>query len=142
MDTTMSATGTALEGKESQDLLIRNLRVGSRTWAASQAFFFIAFLFAFFYLRALNSNGLWRGWPHTHKPHPSLAFGVAILTSLLVNDSAAYELAAGIAVVGAIARFAPAPAPARARSRVVARVLSRVRPEPEPAPVPAEAPPG
>src|SRR5690349_15676110 len=89
MDTTMSATGTALEGKESQDLLIRNLRVGSRTWAASQAFFFIAFLFAFFYLRALNSNGLWRGWPHTHKPHPSLAFGVAILVCVLTSAAVA-----------------------------------------------------
>jgi hypothetical protein len=71
-----------------------------------------------------------------------LAFGVAIVTSLLINDSAAYELAAGIAVVGAIARFAPAPAPVRARSRVLARVLARVKPEPEPVPVPAEAPPG
>jgi hypothetical protein len=55
-----------------------------------------------------------------------LAFGVAIVTSLLVNDSAAYELAAGIAVVGAFARFAPAPAPARAR------VLARAKLEPEP----------
>jgi hypothetical protein len=72
-----------------------------------------------------------------------LAFGVAIVTSLLVNDSAAYELAGGIAVVGAIARFAPAPAPASARSRVLARVLARAKPtEPEPVPVPAEAPPG
>jgi hypothetical protein len=73
-----------------------------------------------------------------------LAFGVAIVTSLLVNDSAAYELAGGIAVVGAIARFAPAPAPARARSRVLARALARTKlgPEPVPVPVPTEAPPG
>ena len=73
-----------------------------------------------------------------------LAFGVAIVTSLLVNDSAAYELAGGIAVVGAIARVAPAPAPARARSRVLARVLARTKlgPEPVPVPVPTEAPPG
>ena len=73
-----------------------------------------------------------------------LAFGVAIVTSLLINDSAAYELAGGIAVVGALARFAPAPAPVRARSRVLAWILARVRPEPEPVPVPvpAEAPPG
>ena len=39
------------------ELLVRNVRVGSRIWAAAQAFFFMAFLFAFFYLRALNSNG-------------------------------------------------------------------------------------
>jgi hypothetical protein len=63
-----------------------------------------------------------------------LAFGVAIVTSLLINDSAAYELAAGIAVVGAFARFAPAPAPARAR------VLAPAKLEPEA--VPSESPPG
>jgi hypothetical protein len=63
-----------------------------------------------------------------------LAFAVAITTSLLINDSAAYELAGGIAVVGAFARFAPAPAPARARVRAPA-VL-------EPEPVPSESPPG
>jgi hypothetical protein len=67
-----------------------------------------------------------------------LAFGVAIVTSLLVNDSAAYELAGAIAVVGAFAHFAPAPAPARARYRV----LARARPEPVPVPVPSESPPG
>jgi hypothetical protein len=75
-----------------------------------------------------------------------LAFGVAIATSLLVNDSAAYELAAGIAVVGAVARFAPAPAPARARvlAPALARALvrARLRPEPVPAAVPHDAPPG
>ena len=63
-----------------------------------------------------------------------LAFGVAIVTSLLVNDSAAYELTAGIAVVGALARFAPAPAPARAAVLVptIARLLVRARLRPEP----------
>jgi hypothetical protein len=76
-----------------------------------------------------------------------LAFGVAIVTSLLVNDSAAYELTAGIAVVGAFARFAPAPAPARAGvlapalARVLARVPARARLGPEPAPVRGESPP-
>jgi uncharacterized membrane protein len=75
-----------------------------------------------------------------------LAFGVAIVTSLLVNDSAAYELTAGIAVIGAFARFAPAPAPARAPVLVpaIARFLARtrLRPEPVPVPVPSESPPG
>jgi hypothetical protein len=75
-----------------------------------------------------------------------LAFGVAIVTSLLVNDSAAYELAAGIAVVGAFARFAPAPAPARAPvlAPAIARllVLAKLRPEPVPVPVSHDSPPG
>ena len=77
-----------------------------------------------------------------------LAFGVAIVTSLLVNDSAAYELTAAIAVVGAFARFAPAPAPARVGvlAPAIARLRARVKLGPEPAPVPArvtsESPPG
>ena len=74
-----------------------------------------------------------------------LAFGVAIVTSLLVNDSAAYELTAAIAVVGAFARFAPLPAPARARvlAPAIARLLARAKlgPEPVPVPVPSESPP-
>jgi hypothetical protein len=76
----------------------------------------------------------WRGAKQQSTRDVLLAFGVAIATSLLINDSAAYELAAGIAVVGAIARFAPAPAPARSR------VLARARLDPEP--VPSEPPPG
>ena len=44
-----------------------------------------------------------------------LALGVALVTSLLINDSAAYELAGGIAVIGAAARFVPTSAPVRIR---------------------------
>jgi heme/copper-type cytochrome/quinol oxidase subunit 3 len=80
MDTTMSPT--TVDDVEQPDLLARNIRVGSRIWAASQAFFFLAFFFAFLYLRALNTNGLWRGWP-PHHPSPSMAFGVAILICVL-----------------------------------------------------------
>src|SRR5438132_216645 len=80
MDTTISST--TVDDVEQPDVLARNIRVGSRIWAASQAFFFLAFFFAFLYLRALNTNGLWRGWPH-HHPSPSMAFGVAILICVL-----------------------------------------------------------
>ncbi len=65
-----------------------------------------------------------------------LALGVALVTSLAVNDSAAYELAAGIAVVGAAARFVPTAAPVRFRVPVPAWL--RVR---RTQPVPSEAPP-
>jgi hypothetical protein len=78
----------------------------------------------------------WRAAKQQSTRDVLLALGVALATSLLVNDSAAYELAGGIAVVGALARFAPAPMPVRAR----ARVLARARLEPEP--VPSESPPG
>ena len=88
----------------------------------------------------------WRFAPEQSTRDVLLAFGVAIVTSLLVNDSAAYELTAGIAVVGALARFAPAPAPARAAVLVpaIARLLvrARLRPEPVPVPVSSESPPG
>ena len=70
---------------EAPELLARNIRVGARIWAASQAFFFMAFFFAFLYLRALNTNGLWRGWPNTHKPHPSLAFGIVIMICVVAG---------------------------------------------------------
>jgi heme/copper-type cytochrome/quinol oxidase subunit 3 len=75
-------SATTVDAVEEPDVLARNIRVGSRIWAASQAFFFLAFFFAFLYLRALNTNGLWRGWPH-HHPSPSIAFGVAILLCVL-----------------------------------------------------------
>jgi heme/copper-type cytochrome/quinol oxidase subunit 3 len=70
---------------EPPELLAANIRTGARLWAASLAFFFLAFFFAFLYLRALNTNGLWRGWPHTHKPHPSLAFGIVILICVVAG---------------------------------------------------------
>src|SRR2546426_8069306 len=86
MDTTMSPS--TVDDIDEPDVLARNIRVGSRIWAASQAFFFLAFFFAFLYLRALNTNGLWRGWPH-HHPNPSLAFGVAILICVLASATVA-----------------------------------------------------
>src|SRR5438552_826720 len=88
MDSTLHPTVTTADGLEPPELLARNIRVGSRLWAASQAFFFIAFFFAFLYLRALNTNGLWRGWP-PHHPDPSTVFGVAILICVLAGAAVA-----------------------------------------------------
>lgn len=93
MDAHASAPDASLG--EPPELLARTIWVGSRIWAASQAFFFLPFLFAFFYLRALNSNGIWRGWPG-HHPHPSRAFGIAILICV-VASAAALRAAARIA---------------------------------------------
>ena len=62
-----------------------------------------------------------------------LALGLAMATSLVVNDSAMYELTGGIAVLAALVRFAPAPAvPVTVRSLV--RALART-----PAAAPAAA---
>lgn len=46
--------------QEPHDIMRRNLLIGSRLWASSMVFFFFAFLFAYFYLRSLNSHGLWK----------------------------------------------------------------------------------
>jgi hypothetical protein len=87
-----------------------------------------------FFVLAITFALAWRGARQPSTRDVLLAFGVAIATSLLINDSAAYELAGGIAVVGAIARFAPAPARARVRVRAPARL--------EPETVPVEPPSG
>ena len=60
-----------------------NLRLGARLFVAADAFVFLAFLFAYLYLRSLNQHGLWRP-PHTS---PSLALG--LVTLLTVVGSAA-----------------------------------------------------
>ena len=66
-----------------------------------------------------------------------LAVGVALVTSLLINDSAAYELAGGIAVIGAAARFVPTSAPVPIRLRVPVFRRPRLAVEP----VASESPP-
>jgi heme/copper-type cytochrome/quinol oxidase subunit 3 len=54
--------GTAYEVAESEppELLGRNLISASYLLAGATAFFFIAFLFAYFYLRSLNNAGMWK----------------------------------------------------------------------------------
>ncbi len=74
---------------EPPELERRIQSLGSILLTAATAFFFIAFLFAFLYLRALNSNGLWgAGKPH-HHVHASLGLGIAILVCVLVGVAAA-----------------------------------------------------
>ncbi len=74
---------------EPPELERRIQSLGSILLAAATAFFFIAFLFAFLYLRALNSHGLWgAGKPH-HHVQASLGLGIAILVCVLVGVAAA-----------------------------------------------------
>jgi hypothetical protein len=62
------------------------------------------------------------------------ALGLALLTSLLVNDSATYELTGGVAALAALARFSPSPAVPVTVSSLAAVALG------PPQPVPGEAP--
>jgi heme/copper-type cytochrome/quinol oxidase subunit 3 len=73
---------------EPPELQRRITHIGSILFAAATAFFFMAFVFAFLYLRALNSNGLWgAGKPH-HHVNASLGLGIAILVCVLAGVAA------------------------------------------------------
>jgi heme/copper-type cytochrome/quinol oxidase subunit 3 len=90
----------------------RNLWAGVRIWIGADAFFFAGFVFAFFYLRALNSNGLFRD-SHDHQ---STALGAAILVANLLvtavvyagvrrlraGDTGGWRMAGGAALVGVV----------------------------------------
>jgi heme/copper-type cytochrome/quinol oxidase subunit 3 len=70
---------------ESPELEARIVAVGGYQLSAATAFFFVAFLFAFFYLRALNNNGLWGGGKPGHHVHPALTVGIIVLVCVLAG---------------------------------------------------------
>jgi heme/copper-type cytochrome/quinol oxidase subunit 3 len=79
----LAAEGTGYEvvTEEPPELLGRNLVSASYLLSGATAFFFVSFLFAFFYLRALNNGDLW-------KPSgidASTAWGTAVVACYLVS---------------------------------------------------------
>lgn len=66
---------------ESPAILARNLRVASHLWSSATAFFFVAFLFAYFYLRSLNSSHLWKP-KHVDAP---VGWGTVIVACVVVS---------------------------------------------------------
>jgi heme/copper-type cytochrome/quinol oxidase subunit 3 len=65
----------------------RNLRIGVRVVAGSTIMFFLALVFAYFYLRALDSHGLWR----PDGVDPPQGYGAAIVALFALSaGSAAY----------------------------------------------------
>ena len=54
------ATDYSVVEREPPVVMERNLFVASRLWASALVFFFFAFLFAYFYLRTLDSHGLFK----------------------------------------------------------------------------------
>jgi heme/copper-type cytochrome/quinol oxidase subunit 3 len=96
---------------ESAEVHERNLRIGVRVIAGSTIMFFLAFLFAYFYLRSLDSKGLWR----PDGVDPPQGYGAAIvLLFVLSAGSVAYAaraarngrrwlVAAGLALLLALA---------------------------------------
>lgn len=73
---------------EPPEILAHNLQVGARVMAAAQSFALLAFVFAYVYLRTLNSNGDWR----PKHVHPSAGIGVALVVCL-VGCALAYAYA-------------------------------------------------
>ena len=55
---------------ESPEIGARSMYIAGRLLAGASTFFFLAFLFAFFYLRSLNENHMWQ--PADVKPEQAL----------------------------------------------------------------------
>ena len=81
-------TFEAENGREAAGLVPANLAVGTRLLAALTVFAFMGPAFAFFYLRSLNSNGMWR----PAGVHPPQTYG-AVVMALLVASAAALAVA-------------------------------------------------
>jgi heme/copper-type cytochrome/quinol oxidase subunit 3 len=80
--------------------LTGNLTIGVRLLCSATAFLFISFLFAFFYLRAVNSNGLWR--PKGVEPVQS--WGIAVMV-LMVLTAVVFDVARRAVVSGTEPRW-------------------------------------
>jgi heme/copper-type cytochrome/quinol oxidase subunit 3 len=65
---------------EPPEILARNLQVGARVLAAAQSFALLVFVFAYLYLRALDSNGDWR----PKHVDPSAGIGAALAACLVL----------------------------------------------------------
>jgi len=64
---------------EPPEILAHNLQVGARMMAAAQSFGLLVFVFAYLYLRSLNSNGDWR----PKHVDPSAGIGAAMVACLV-----------------------------------------------------------
>ena len=71
---------------DQNDAAGRALFVGARLFLAADAFLFLAFLFAYLYLRALDSNGMW----HPSGIDPSLGLGIATTVIVAATAVVAY----------------------------------------------------
>jgi heme/copper-type cytochrome/quinol oxidase subunit 3 len=74
---------------EPPDVGARALSVVTRLLAGATTFFFLAFVFAYFYLRSLNQNHMW----HPHHVNPAKGLGGAMIACVVL--SAALTIFAG-----------------------------------------------
>jgi heme/copper-type cytochrome/quinol oxidase subunit 3 len=74
-------TGYEIVEEEPPELLGRNLVSASYLLAGATAFFFIAFVFAYFYLRSLNNAGMWK----PSGVDASIGWGTAVVACYAVS---------------------------------------------------------
>lgn len=75
------STGYGVAEGEPPELLSRNLNSAGHLLASASAFFFLAFVFAYFYLRSLNSAGLW----HPKHVTPSITLGTLVTATMVLG---------------------------------------------------------
>ena len=75
------STDYSVVEREPPEVMARNLRVASQLWASATVFFFFAFLFAYFYLRSLNSPDLW----HPQHVEASVTLGTVIILCVVAR---------------------------------------------------------
>jgi heme/copper-type cytochrome/quinol oxidase subunit 3 len=82
--TELSAESTpyAVVEEEPPEILGRNLSSAGHLLASATAFFFLAFVFAYFYLRSLDNSHKW----HPKGIDPSLGLGTAIVVVLVASS--------------------------------------------------------
>jgi heme/copper-type cytochrome/quinol oxidase subunit 3 len=108
-----ASTGTFQE--EPREWSHRSLTIAAKMWCGAMAFFFAAFLFAYFYLKSLDENHGWKVL-HVGSKHvsPSGGLGVVIMAVYLLSGILLYlgsrrpadELSTGVAaIVLALAGF-------------------------------------
>jgi heme/copper-type cytochrome/quinol oxidase subunit 3 len=71
----------ALVEAEPPELMGRNLIAAGHLLASATAFFFLGFVFAYFYLRSLNNDHLWR----PKHVEPSLALGTVVMALVVAS---------------------------------------------------------
>jgi heme/copper-type cytochrome/quinol oxidase subunit 3 len=74
-DVAQPSLGYELVEGEPPELMGRNLNAAAHLLASATAFFFLAFIFAYFYLRSLNNAHLW----HPKHVDPSVTLGTLVM---------------------------------------------------------------
>jgi heme/copper-type cytochrome/quinol oxidase subunit 3 len=74
-------TGYEIVEGEPPEIMSRNLVSAGYLLAGATAFFFVAFVFAYFYLRSLNSGGMWK----PSGVDSSIGWGTAIVACYVVS---------------------------------------------------------